>query len=65
MKSANNVGGGPVFLTLREVAWALGVPPCVVHRAIRVGMLRAVWRRSRLMVEEAELQRLRMPGGAA
>jgi hypothetical protein len=65
MKSANNVGGGPVFLTLREVAWALGVPPCVVHRAIRVGVLRAVWRRSRMVVEEAELQRLRMPGGVA
>jgi hypothetical protein len=64
MKSANNVGGGPVFLTVREVAWALGVPPCVVHRAIRVGVLRAVWRRSRV-VDETELQRLRTPGGAA
>jgi hypothetical protein len=30
-----------------------------------VGVLRAVWRRSRMVVEEAELQRLRMPGGAA
>ena len=44
MKSANNLGRGPVFLTVREVAWALGVQPCVVHRAIRVGVLRAVWR---------------------
>jgi len=65
MKSANNVVGGPVFLSVREVGWALGVPTRVVHRAIRVGTLRAIWRRSRLVVTEADLQRLRPPGGAS
>jgi hypothetical protein len=65
MKSANNVVGGPVFLSVREVGWALGVPTCVVHRAIRVGTLRAVRRRSRLVVAEADLHRLSMPGGAS
>jgi hypothetical protein len=65
MRPANNVVGGPVFLSVRLVAFALGVPTWVVHRAIRVGTLRAVWRRSRLVVAEADIQRLRMPGGAS
>jgi hypothetical protein len=65
MKSTNKAIGGPVFLSVREVGWALGVPTWVVHRAIRVGALRAVWRRSRLVVAEADLQRLRMPGAAS
>jgi hypothetical protein len=65
MKSANNVVGRPVFLSVREVGWALGVPTWVVHRAIRVGTLPAVRRRSRLVVAETDLQRLRMAGGAS
>jgi hypothetical protein len=65
MNSANKTVDGPVFLSVREVGWALGVPTWVVHRAIRLGTLRAVWRRSRLVVAEADLQRLMMPGGAS
>jgi hypothetical protein len=65
MKSANNVVGRPVFLSVRDVSWALGVPVGVVHRAIRAGALRAVWRRSRLVVAEADVQRFRMSGGSS
>ena len=65
MKSANNVLAAPVFLSVREVGWALGVPTRVVHRAIRVGTLRAVRRRSRLVVAESDLQRLMVSGGGS
>jgi excisionase family DNA binding protein len=54
----------PTYVTVRQAAWLLGVSNSVVHRAIRVGTLRAVWRRSRLVVAEADLRQL-MPGGAA
>ena len=64
MKSAHNVAHRPVFLSVRDTAWALGVPPSVVHRAIRVGTLRTTRRRSRLMVAQADLQRWAMRGDA-
>jgi hypothetical protein len=64
MKSAHNVADRPVFLSVRDTAWALGVPSSVVHRAIRVGTLRAIRRRSRLVVAQSDLQRWAMPGGA-
>jgi hypothetical protein len=64
MKSAHNVADRPVFLSVRDTAWALGVSPSVVHRAIRVGTLRTTRRRSRLMVAQADLQRWAMRGGA-
>jgi hypothetical protein len=50
------------FLSIREAAWALGVPTSAVHRAIRVGTLRAFWRRSRLVIAETDVRRL---GGGA
>lgn len=52
------------YLSVRQAAWLLGVPTSVVHRAIRVGTLRAVRRRSRLVVTENDVRRL-MPSDAA
>ncbi|WP_156757281.1 helix-turn-helix domain-containing protein [Actinokineospora pegani] len=46
-------------LTVREAAWVLGVPAGVVHRAVRVGVLRV--RRRRVPVVEV----VRLLGGAA
>jgi hypothetical protein len=54
----------PTYLTISQTAWLLGVPDSIIHRAIRVGTLRAAWRRSRLVVAESDLRQL-MPGGAA
>jgi predicted site-specific integrase-resolvase len=48
----------PAFHTVSEAAWLLGVPPATLHRAIRIGTLRAVWRRSRLVIPATELVRL-------
>lgn len=48
----------PAFYTVSEAAWLLGVAPATLHRAIRIGTLRAVWRRSRLVVPASELVRL-------
>ncbi len=55
----------PTYVTLRKAAWLLGVPDSTVRRAIRVGTLQAVWRRSRLVVAERDLRQLMVPGGAA
>ena len=52
------------YVSVRQVAWLLGVPTSVVHRAIRVGTLPAVRRRSRLVVQENDVRRL-MLGGAS
>lgn len=52
----------PIYLSIRQTAWLLGVPTSVVHRAIRVGTLRSVRRGSRLVVAEHDVRRL-MPGG--
>jgi len=48
----------PTYLSVRQAAWLLGVPTSVIHRAIRVGTLPAVHRRSRLVVTENDVQRL-------
>jgi excisionase family DNA binding protein len=50
--------GRPAYYTVREAAWILGVEPSTVARAIRVGSLRAVWRRGRLVLPTSELTRL-------
>ncbi|MEV7041137.1 helix-turn-helix domain-containing protein [Amycolatopsis sp. NPDC051061] len=55
--------GGPVFYSLADAAWILGVDRNDIHRAIRVGSLRAVRRRSRLVIPAAELRRV-LDGGA-
>jgi excisionase family DNA binding protein len=48
----------PAYYTIREAAWILGVKPSTVSAAIRLGTLRAVRRRSRLMVPASALSRL-------
>jgi excisionase family DNA binding protein len=50
--------GRPAFYTVREAAWILGVPTTKVSRAIRIGTLRAVLRRSRLVIPASEITRL-------
>ncbi|MBB4683959.1 helix-turn-helix domain-containing protein [Amycolatopsis jiangsuensis] len=49
--------GGPAFYSLADAAWILGIDHNEVHRAVRVGALRAVRRRSRLVIPAAELRR--------
>jgi hypothetical protein len=50
--------GRPAYYTVREAAWILGIEPSKVARAIRVGSVRAVWRRGRLVLPAGELTRL-------
>jgi hypothetical protein len=61
----NNIpnAGGPAFYSLADAAWILGVDRNEIHRAIRVGTLRAERRRSRLVIPAAELRRV-LDGGA-
>lgn len=66
MRTSMSNAGRPAYYTVREAAWILGVEPSTVARAIRVGTLRAVWRRGRLVLPASELARLLsdpMPGG--
>lgn len=53
----------PAFYSLADAAWILGVDTNEVHRAIRVGELRAERRRSRLVIAAAGLRRV-LDGGA-
>lgn len=58
MKLTSDIVYRRPFLSIREASWALGVPTSAVHRAIRVGALRALRRRSCLVVAEADVRRL-------
>ena len=58
MRTSMSDAGRPAYYTLRETAWILGVELSTVARAIRVGNLRAIRRRGRLVVPAAELARL-------
>ncbi len=50
--------GRPAYYTVGQAAWILGVKPSTVCAAIRLGTLRAVRRRSQLMVPASALTRL-------
>ncbi|MCP3804959.1 helix-turn-helix domain-containing protein [Allokutzneria sp. A3M-2-11 16] len=50
--------GGPAFYTVADAAWILGVHRKQLNRAIRVGVVRTVLRRSRLVIPAAELRRV-------
>lgn len=63
MSNAMRSAGDPAFLSIRQTARVLGVSESEVCRAVRVGTLRAVRRRSRLVVPAAELRRV-LGGGA-
>ncbi|WP_432850830.1 helix-turn-helix domain-containing protein [Amycolatopsis sp. CA-161197] len=54
---------GPAFYSTTDAAWILGVDPNSIHRAIRVGEMRAERRRARLVIPAAELRRV-LNGGA-
>jgi excisionase family DNA binding protein len=58
MRTDKSDAGEPAYYTIREAAWILGVKPSTVSAAIRLGTLRAVRRRSRLMVPASALTRL-------
>jgi hypothetical protein len=45
-------------VSIRQAAWLFAVPVPEVHRAIRRGTLRAVWRRSTLVVLQSDIERL-------
>ena len=63
MKDTTIGAGSPVYFSIRQAAWLLGVSESRVCRAIRVGTLRAVRRRSRLVIPTAEVRRV-LDGGA-
>jgi excisionase family DNA binding protein len=50
MRTFKSDSSGPAHYTVREAAWLLGVEPATVARAIRVGTLRATWRRGRFVI---------------
>jgi hypothetical protein len=58
MRTFISRAGRPAYYTLSEAAWVLGVEPAVVARAVRVGTLRARWRRGRFVVPATELARV-------
>jgi hypothetical protein len=58
MTNSVNAVDFPATLPIRQAAWVLGIPQSAVHRAIRVGVLRTVRRRSRLVVVAADVHRL-------
>ena len=58
MRTDKSNTGSPAYHTVRDAAWMLGVKPSTVSAAIRLGTLRAVRRRSRLMVPASALARL-------
>jgi excisionase family DNA binding protein len=58
MRTDISSAGHPVYYTIREAAWLLGLTPSAVSRAIRLGTLRAVRRHGQLMVPASALIRL-------
>lgn len=58
MRTSMSNAGRPAYYTIREAAWILGIEPSTLSRAIRVGTVRAVWRRGRLVLSVSELARL-------
>ena len=50
--------GHRTYYTIAEAAWLLGVPRSTVNKAIRIGELPTVWRRSRLVVPAHVVKRL-------
>ena len=48
----------PAYYTIREAAWILGIEQARVSRAIRLGTLRAVSRKGRVLVPSGALVRL-------
>jgi predicted site-specific integrase-resolvase len=62
MKVTKNDTGRSATLSIRQAAWVLGVPTSAIHRWIRVGTLRTLRRRTRLVVLETDIRRLKDGG---
>jgi excisionase family DNA binding protein len=58
MSTSVPVSGRPVYYTVDEAAWLLGVPRSTVRKAIRTGVIPVVRRRFRLVVPDYALVRL-------
>ena len=58
MNAANQIAHRRSMLSVRDAAWALGVDPSAVCRAIRRGELPLVKRRGRTVVPVAAVARL-------
>lgn len=63
MKTTTHDAASSAFLSIRQAAWSLGVTESCVSSAIRSGVLRAVRRRSHVVVPATELRRV-LSGGA-
>ena len=58
MSTKLSSAGRPAFYTVREVAWILGMTEGRVHRAIRLGKLRPVRQRARLVIPAGQVAAL-------
>lgn len=58
MGTSMSSAGRPAYYSIRRAAWLLSVEQCQISRAIRIGSLRAVRRRSQLVVPACEVARL-------
>ena len=58
MRNSNSGAGRHAYYSLSDAAWLLGVERSVVARAVRVGTLRAVWRRGRFVIPADALAEL-------
>ncbi|MCU1687984.1 MAG: hypothetical protein JWQ81_8723 [Amycolatopsis sp.] len=58
MKTQISTNRRPVYYSLTDAAWILGVTRSQIHRAIRTGVLPVIRRRSRLVVSADALTRL-------
>jgi hypothetical protein len=58
MRTKLSSAGRTAFYTVREVAWILGVTEGRVHRAMRVGKLRPVRQRARLVIPAGQVAAL-------
>jgi len=65
MRTDMTDAGRPAYYTIREAAWILDLPLSKVAQAIRLGVLRATWRRGRLVVPARALAGLLGPAGGA
>lgn len=63
MKKTTHNAGAPAFYSVADAAWILGVDRDQIHRAIRLGVLPVIRRRSRLVIPAAALRRV-LDGGA-
>lgn len=65
MRTDMTDAGRPAYYTIREAAWILDLPLSKVAQAIRLGVIRGIWRRGRLVVPARSLAGLLGPAGGA